>query len=853
MYVALTGLRASQAAMETASNNIANVNTQGYSRQRLNLSTLPTQSLSYGQLGLGVQIDNVQRYHDDFLTRSLIMTGSTLGHDVALKSAMDNLELFFNESNGGGINQAMNDFFASWDQLADEANNKPYREELIQYAESLAAQIALRRDDLDALRLDVNKRIDDGVKEVNSLLREIARLNQEITVNEDPTLNREANELRDKREELTRQLGEYMNIEYYEDPHDGQWTVTSSAGIPLVLKDRAFPLTTNTKSNGDVEIRSTHNQYWLEEISPSIDEGAIGGWLEFRDVELYDVSKQFDSFADGLIFAINDQHAQGAGQSLFSEALGTTLISNRTYLEVDFPGEDNSLRLGSWVSHVSSKEPYSPYSDPENITVRFEKAAKPTSEIASTVTFNDDPAVMKWEITITLPVDKNGEVSVTAKDVIDYVNSQRSQSASDGLSYLPPRTSQWLVGDFLTAEGVANQGETGRISFGGSIYPPVKDQYLELTRELKYTLPQGQHLTYGKEYAQLTTTFKHTNNDVIFTAYQKGEAGENLAVEFANNGPNQPLTVVVLDEETGQIVTDPSKIPNHRLVVSVRLATDQNGQVTSTAGDVVAAVNGHFVARTLVSAETPLEENGLGLVEEMDRTYLDRSGYFTVVVYPEGEEPVFHQITVNPTDTIEDVIKQIGTTFDSGVPGLRLEVATDRHGQDSLRILTDDNVVFGFAGDSSGALAALGFNTLFTGANAANIGVNQAVINNRDYLAAGHIDSNGVLAEGDNENALALTDVKDRRYAFYRQGQATLGTEFNAIYADIGSASQAATRSYEFTENLMTGLQDRQDSIAGVNLDEELADILRFQYMYQASAKVISTIDSMMETLLAMR
>jgi flagellar hook-associated protein FlgK len=853
MYVALTGLRAAQAAMETASNNIANVNTQGYSRQRLNLSTLPTQSLSYGQIGLGVQIDNVQRYHDEFLTRSLIMTGSTLGHDVALKSAMDNLELFFNESNGGGINQAMNDFFASWDQLADDADNKPYREELIQYADSLAKQIALRRNDLDSLRQDVNKRIDDGVKEVNKLLKEIAALNEEITVNEDPTLNREANELRDTREELTRQLAEYMNIEYYEDPHDGQWTITSSDGIPLVLKNKDFPLTTNTKSNGDVEIRTTHNQYWREEISPSIDSGAIGGWLEFRDVELDDAFKQLDSFASGLIFAINDQHAQGAGEALYTESQGTTLVSNRAYVEIDFPGEDNSIRLGSWVSHLTSQEPYSPYNDPENIEMRFQKATQTTSEITSEVKFNDDPAVMKWEITVTLPVDRNGQINVTAKEFIDYVNSERSQSASDGLSYLPPRTSQWLIGDFLTAEGVTDVGENGLISFGGSIYPPVKDQFLTLSRELKYALPQGSHLSYGTEYAELTTNFKHLNNDLIYKAFKKGEAGESLAVEYLNAGANQPLLVQVIDEETGQIVSDPSAVPDNRLVVSVQLATDANGLVTSTAGDIAAAVNSHYVARTLISAETPLDQTGLGVVTEMDRTFLDRSGYFTVVIYPEGQEPTFHKVTVNPTDTINDVIEQIGLTFDEGIPGLRLEVATDRHGQDSLRLIADDNIQFGFQGDSSGALAALGFNTLLTGSNAANIGVNQAVVNNRAYLNAGHIDSNGVLAAGDNTNALAMAEVKDQRYVFYRQGEATLGTEFNAIYADIGAKTQAATRSYEFTENLMTGLQNRQDSIAGVNLDEELADILRFQYMYQASAKIISTIDSMMETLLAMK
>jgi flagellar hook-associated protein 1 FlgK len=76
---------------------------------------------------------------------------------------------------------------------------------------------------------------------------------------------------------------------------------------------------------------------------------------------------------------------------------------------------------------------------------------------------------------------------------------------------------------------------------------------------------------------------------------------------------------------------------------------------------------------------------------------------------------------------------------------------------------------------------------------------------------------------------------------------------FNSIYSNIGATAQGATRDYDFTQGVYDQLQNRQDSIAGVNLDEELADVLRFQYMYQASAKMISTIDTMMEALLAMR
>jgi flagellar hook-associated protein 1 FlgK len=838
MYVSLTGLRMSQAAMETATHNIANVNTDGYSRQRINLATLPSQTRSFGQLGLGVDAQNVIRYHDEFLTRSIIMTGSTLGHHVTLKSQVDNLEIFYNESSGNGINSALNDFFASFDQLADEPNNDPNREELIEYAQTLATQLKLRKTQMDELRVDTNKRIDECVTEINTLVKEIAALNEEIVALEDPSMNRQANDLRDTRDAKTKQLAEYMNIEYYEDPQDGQWTITTGVGIPLVMKNRSFEIITGTSSDGDVSLHTSHKDYWMDDITGQINEGAVGGYLEFRDDVLAEYYRQYDSFVDAFIFEANNQHAQGAGTDLFTEVQATTQVSNLVSVEMDFPGNDNSIRISSLVPHLESKEPYDPYSDPRNIEVKFVKSQKTTSEITSTVAFNEDPGRMKWEITITLPTDSMGNVSVTAEELEAYINSERSSTPSGGINYLPPRTAEWKIGDFISAEGVFNESQSGRVNFAGPTYPQghEENEFFTLSKSLKYTAPQGHHLSYGTAAAELKTTLVHTDNDIVFKAIEEGEAGDKISAEYVKGGPDQKLSVTVVEEQNGE----------KRIVVN--LATDANGNVTSTAGDVVSAVNGHNVARTLVTAETPADQTGLGLVTEMDKTFLSRNGYFEVVTYPDGGDPVFHKVTVTPDDTLEDVVREL-----SQIKGLRVENLTNLHGKDSLRIIADEGYEFGFASDSSGALAALGINTMFTGSTGSDVGVNQLLIDNRELINAGTINSDGVRATGDNKNALAMNDLKDQKFSFYQQSSSTISSYFNSIYSNIGATAQGITRDYEFTEGVYQQLSDRQDSIAGVNLDEELADVLRFQYMYQASAKMISTIDVMMETLLELR
>jgi flagellar hook-associated protein 1 FlgK len=98
-----------------------------------------------------------------------------------------------------------------------------------------------------------------------------------------------------------------------------------------------------------------------------------------------------------------------------------------------------------------------------------------------------------------------------------------------------------------------------------------------------------------------------------------------------------------------------------------------------------------------------------------------------------------------------------------------------------------------------------------------------------------------------------MADLKDQRFDFYKLTSATLGTAFNTFYADIGSTNRNITTEHDFVYGILEEMNNKQDALAGVNLDEELADILRFQYMYQASAKMISTIDEMMDTLLAIR
>ena len=862
LYVALTGLNLSQSALEVVSNNIANINTPGYSRQRINLENMPTwRNSRWGAMGTGVSAQNISRFHDRFLTNSLIAKNSEMGSAAARKDAHDTLQLHFNESDGFGINAALNSFFASWESLADAAELDPTRAEVVHDIDTLAKQVAQRRADLDRMRLDLNGYISDAADSINHIITTIAKINSQVMVLEDPARRQEANSLRDTREALMLQLAELIDYEHWEDPVTGAVNIDFKDGPTLVSNTIVHHVGVARDSSGDLRIIANNRRTsppWPEDVTGKINGGALSGWIEFRDKTLKDLSLKFESFVDNLIFQVNHQHAQGVGLDLYTDTISTSQVSNIPSTTFSFPGRDNDLKLSALVPYLDSREPYSPQSDPDNITVRFVKGDTYTNKITSTVAWNNDPLVQKWEITIVLPTDGRGSITATAEDVVRHINENRTTTI--GGAALPPRsTSSGLkIGDFLAAQAAPGNNWDGRIQFpaNSDSVPAAPGQFQGLNRSLAEMTVQGHHLSYGAEYASLITSLKHTDNDVVFTAVDPGAAGEKISIEYLL--PRDPV-------HSGEVITDSPlgvEVINDydgtsRIVIT--LATDSNGNVTTTAGDIVNLVNRDPYARNLVMAQTPASQPGLGLVEPMPETYLDRSGFFELVTYhPDGEGgtiPRVHRITVDPTDTLKDVISRIGTDFQSGIPGLRAELVSSHDGYQNIRLIADGDqeVQFAFGRDTSGALAVLGLNNLFSGDSSSNIAVNQEMLRNPRLLGAGILDPDGLRAPGSNENALALADLKYQSFSFYNLSSATLGGAFNTLYSEIGAENRSVSSEYDFTYGVLSELMDSQDRLAGVNIDEELADVLRFQYMYQASAKMITTVDEMMQTILAMK
>ena len=174
-----------------------------------------------------------------------------------------------------------------------------------------------------------------------------------------------------------------------------------------------------------------------------------------------------------------------------------------------------------------------------------------------------------------------------------------------------------------------------------------------------------------------------------------------------------------------------------------------------------------------------------------------------------------------------------------------------------LLIEAQDGYSFAFGTDSAGLNAALGVNTFFRGSKPSDVLVNEKVSGDLDYLASGHVNGAGELNPGDNLTALSMFQMReaDITISSVVEGatETTLLDYYNGLVGNVGSDTNRAEFNQNFYNTLATDLNERQQQVSGVNLDEEMSNLVKFQASYTAAAKLITTADQMLQTVLSLK
>ena len=215
-----------------------------------------------------------------------------------------------------------------------------------------------------------------------------------------------------------------------------------------------------------------------------------------------------------------------------------------------------------------------------------------------------------------------------------------------------------------------------------------------------------------------------------------------------------------------------------------------------------------------------------------------------------------NQVNFDPAKhSLEDVARAINQSFpDPDNPGRNLLTATIQGGK--LHIEAADGVNFKMGSDSTGLMAALGLNTFFQGSEAGDISLNPLLLKNPQYVNAHSVDGMSEGNEGDGIIAARIAQLSTKELTISTMWENSTGS-MTSYYASlvglVGSETQTAMFNESYNTSLAEDLDTQSASISGVNLDEEMTNLIKFQHSYTAAAKLITTADQMLETILGLK
>ena len=309
-----SGLTANQIALQTASNNIANAATPGYSRQRASLQARSVGVKDGVMLGGGVDIQTTLRVHDDFVERQIMEEAKNYGTVKTRSESLRHLESLLH-TNGFELGELTNKFYNSYRELSANPENSAIRSEVAETAKAVASNFRKTDSSLHEMKRDIDLKLEYMVGDINTKTKELAILNEQIA--RSSYVNEPANELEDRRDMIVRDLSQKLGFPIVTDERR-QFNISSTGLGILVQGSESNQLVVmrtagrDGKAAGDVDIFVKDN-FGTHSITGAIKEGELSGLLHVRDNIINPTLKQLDSTAFQFANSVNDAHKEGVG------------------------------------------------------------------------------------------------------------------------------------------------------------------------------------------------------------------------------------------------------------------------------------------------------------------------------------------------------------------------------------------------------------------------------------------------------------------------------------------------------------------------------------------------------------
>lgn len=347
LHLGASGLIAQQTAIETTGNNLANMSTDGYKRQRVELSSLGDREVQNNQyVGQGVQIQSITRQVSEAIEGRLRNSISDEAAAAVTEDQLARIEAVQNELTGRDLSTQLTEYFDAWSQLTTNPQDTSLRTLVTSQGAALSSFINDQRLGYSDIRTETTAGLGEAIDAADSLLSRIEALNDTIAQTEGS--GGSASSLRDQRDQLLAELSQYLEISTVEQNNGAIDVFVGS--LPVIL---------NGESRG-VELRSrTVDGEQISEVVISddgailnIDSGELGARIQFINGSLQNSIDNLDTLAAQLIYQTNLIHSQGQGTAFLDEVTGTyevtdptAALNDSTLTELPFSPKNGSFEI----------------------------------------------------------------------------------------------------------------------------------------------------------------------------------------------------------------------------------------------------------------------------------------------------------------------------------------------------------------------------------------------------------------------------------------------------------------------------------------------------------------------------
>lgn len=879
--IGLTGINASQSALDTTGHNIVNANTPGYTRQRAETATAPSEINGGLIVGNGVQVDQISRIYDQFVYEQIRHDTSTYFEYKTHLSNISQVDQLFSQDETSILGE-MNEMFNAFQTVADDPSSNGIRSTVLNDIEDLVVRFNQLYARLDEQQLVVADQMSAAVTEVNTLLENIATLNKEI-LSSSGGVTAEANDLLDKREEAVRELSEFLDVSVVEES-SGAINVYMSGGQNLVVGDTSYPLSIVDDEYDRTQKGLAVNVNNIElDVTNQLSGGILGGLVEFKNESLSKSFNELGRVAIALADTLNDQHRLGIdlagniGGNIFRDVNDDDVTAAR-FLSSSNNATPND-RVGNVTildaSVLTADDYVLDFTGPND--TNYEIRRSDTDEVVTRgVIPNGYPAAIEFEgISVNLEsgsfqVGDEFEIRPTRLGASEI---QKDIVRGDQLALASPIRTDTNIGNTGTGsidEGVIldmyeeypnNDTLLSTFATAGELAPPVIIKFTSATTydvldnsdpanpvsmvppiEDQTFVPGINNPVFSDDPGQTTVESTGANIGLVSTGADNGYGAENLTFTFT-------------DPDTGAVTVRP--------VVNIPAG--------SSARDIVNILNSEVgvnaTARTTVTLDNFVDD---GLGTPLDITI---NGELLNIAAPDtvDADTVAREINANANLALQNIRAfsdgtsvriesyigediQIDVGGDVGADSVDI---TDANGNPATTVTGTNTAFVGgsidvqlddglqFVSDNAGGIFAA-FPTALNSFTGYQVNVNGEPDADDTFTIDYNTD-----AVSDNRNGINLIDLQRAKTMDTDGRGITFDEAYAGLMAQIGSDTASLEINEAAAESVLSLSTALRQSTSGVNLDEEAANLIQYELQYNASAQVIQVAQDIFDTLLS--